>query len=168
MFSFSAAGDNTSPLIVYPNKRLTKEIVESVHGDWGVGMSDTGWMKREIFYEYIGNVFHPSLKKQNIEFSVILSLDGHQTHLDRNFSDLCTELEVILVALYPNAIRILQPCDLSTFKPLKGGWRKGVIEWRRHHPTEDITKERFAPILKCVIDVMFPWNVEATDFGKKL
>lgn len=181
MFSFSASGITTSPLIIYPYKRLPAEIGSSVPEGFSIACSDSGWMKTEIFYEYIGNTFHNYLKSLNIEFPIILFVDGHKTHLDRKLSDLCTSLKIILIALYPNATRILQPADVSTFKPLKDGWRKGVVKWRQSHPTEDITKKEFASLLKIVIDHsirpeivingfracgLFPWNPEAIDFSK--
>ncbi|KAK9679753.1 hypothetical protein QE152_g39744 [Popillia japonica] len=101
----------------------------------------------------------------------------------KKISDLCTKLDIVLVSLYPNSIRIIQPCDVSTFKPIKDGWKKGIIEWRRNNPTELITKEQFAPILKCVLDKVikpevitngfracgiFPWNPNNIDFTKCL
>ncbi|KAK9700879.1 Pao retrotransposon peptidase [Popillia japonica] len=127
MFAFNAAGSSTPPLIVYPLKRVKKEIINSLPEGWSIGMSD--------------------------------------------------------ISLYPNSTRIIQPCDVSTFKPIKDGWKKGIIEWRRNNPTELITKEQFAPILKCVLDKVikpevitngfracgiFPWNPNNIDFTKCL
>lgn len=183
MFTFNARGNSTPPQIIYPYKRLPREISESVPPTWGVACSDSGWMKKEIFYEYISKIFYPNVRKLNIQFPIILFVDGHQTHLDKRLSDLCTKLDIILVCLYPNATRLLQPCDVSTFKPLKDGWRKGVIRWRRENPMEELTKVRFASLLDCVIKSsvkpeiiisgfrtcgLFPWNVEAIDFTKCL
>lgn len=59
MFTFSADGDLTPPMVIYPNKRLTKEISSSVPESWGIGLSENGWMKANVFYEYIANVLYP-------------------------------------------------------------------------------------------------------------
>lgn len=90
---------------------------------------------------------------------------------------------IILVALYPNATRILQPADVAAFKPLKNGWNSKVIEWRRNHPGESLNKEKFAPLLNEAIlssitaDTLkngfracgiFPWNKNAIDYSKCL
>lgn len=183
LFCFSASGQTSPPLIIYPYKRMPRDIAESVPEGFHASCSDTGWMKSEIFYEYIGNVFYPFVKKLDIAFPIILFVDGHKTHLDRKLSTLCTKLQIVLVALYPNATRILQPADVSTFKPLKDGWRKGVLEWRRNNPTEELTKKSFAPLLNCVISKtlrpeiiingfracgLFPWNPSAIQFDKCL
>ncbi|KAI4469433.1 dde superfamily endonuclease [Holotrichia oblita] len=183
MFSFGANGQTTPPLIVYPYKRIPKDIAASVPKDWGLAASDSVWMKREIFFEYVGNIFCPFVLSLNIQFPVILFVDGHKTHLDRKLSELCTNLQIILTALYPNATPILQPADVSTFKPLKDGWKKGVMVWRRNHPTVELQKVHFAPILKTVInntitpDIstkgfracgLCPWNPDALDYSKCL
>lgn len=40
MFSFAAPGDVTPPMIIFPNKRLSKEIAESIPDEWTIGMSE--------------------------------------------------------------------------------------------------------------------------------
>ncbi|KAJ8937929.1 hypothetical protein NQ318_005536 [Aromia moschata] len=136
MFTFSASGAITPPMVIYPYKRLPTNIVNSVPNDWGIGTSDNGWMKSEV----------------------------------------------ILIALYPNATRILQPADVSCFKPLKNAWKLAVLEWRRNHPFLELTKVHFAPILKDALSTLktssiyngfktcglCPWNVDNINFTKCL
>lgn len=107
MFTFRADGEITPTMVIYPNKRRSPEILKSLPSDWGYGMSDNGWMKAHLFYEYIANVFHPYLKLTNTVFPVLLFVDGHSTHMTYALSTLCSELGIILIALYPNAIKIL-------------------------------------------------------------
>lgn len=180
MFTFSACGDVTPPMIIYAYKRLPTEIVKSVPETWGIGCSDNGWMKNHLFYEYIGNVFYPYLKQNNIKFPIALFVDGHSTHLTYEISELCTKLEIILIALYPNSTRIMQPADVAVFKPLKEGWKKAVLKFRREYPTEVVTKENFAGVLNTVVNNvkpegirngfracgLFPWNSSAIDYSK--
>ncbi|KAJ8917899.1 hypothetical protein NQ315_002591 [Exocentrus adspersus] len=182
MFTFSAAGDTIPPMIIYPYKRLPKPIFDSVPKEWGIGLSDNGWMKSEVFFEYISLVLHPYLLKKNIQFPIILFVDGHKTHLTFQLSKLCIKLNIILIALYPNATRILQPADVGVFKPVKNMWKRAVLEWRRLNPDEQLTKEKFAPILKIVVDNikpsciingfratgLYPFNFDAIDASKCL
>lgn len=182
MFSFSASGGIVPPMIIYPYVRVPKDIVQSVPDSWGIGHSTTGWMKSEVFYEYIANIFNPFLSDNNITKPVILFVDGHKTHLSYNLSQLCNELGIILIALYPNSTRILQPADVAAFKPIKNGWKKGVLNWRRTHINDAINKTNVAPILKHVIDQLntnilvngfkacglFPWDPNQIDFTKCL
>lgn len=183
MFSFGASGKMVPPMIVFPYKRVPDEIRKSIPKGWGIGTSDNGWMTKEVFYEYISKVFHPHLVSIKTEFPIIYFVDGHSTHLTLPVSRLCVHLGIILVALYPNATRILQPADVAAFKPLKNGWNSKVIEWRRNHPGESLNKEKFAPLLNEAIlssitaDTLkngfracgiFPWNKNAIDYSKCL
>lgn len=182
MFTFSAAGDVTPPMIIYPYKRLPQSIADSVPKTWGIGLSDNGWMKSELFYEYVANVLHPYLEKSDVQFPIIYFVDGHKTHLTYHLSELCSKLGIILIALYPNSTRLIQPADVAAFKPIKNLWKRCVLEWRREEPVAQLSKEKFAPILKKVVDLvkpeniingfracgLCPWNPSALDLSKCL
>lgn len=184
MFVFSAAGVMCHPMVVYNYKRLPQNILNSVPTDWGIGLSDSGWMKSETFYEFIANIFHPFLLQNNIKLPVILFVDGHKSHLTYQLSTLCSDLQIILIALYPNSTRILQPADVAAFRPLKEGWKRGVFEWRKQNCSmAAVTKVDFAPILQNVIkktitpDILingfracglYPWNPNNINFDKCL
>lgn len=114
---------------------MPANVASSITEGWGIELSDTGWMKAEI-----GNVLHLFLRKNNVTFPIILFLDGHKTHLHKNLSNLCTALEIILVALYPNATRILQPADVATFRPVEAGWKDAVLQWRQDNSLRELTK----------------------------
>jgi len=116
------------PMVIFKYKRVPQNILDSIPPNWGVGRSDTGWMKSEIFYEYISNIFYPFVVESGIPFPVILFVDGHTSHLTYHLSKLCLQLNIILIALYPNATRILQPADVAAFRPIKAGWKKGVFD----------------------------------------
>jgi hypothetical protein len=80
------------------------------------------------------------------------------------------------------ATRILQPADVSCFRPLKAFWKHGVFKWRRSKTFSQLTKTDFAPILNEIISDLVPesisngfrtcglcpWNVNAIDFTKCL
>lgn len=180
MFTFSAAGEITPPMIIYPYKRLPLQVNNSVPGSWGVGCSDNGWMKNQNFYEYIGNVLYKFLVEKGTKFPIIMFVDGHVTHLTYQTSQLCSRLGIILIALYPNATRIMQPADVSAFKPLKVNWVKAVQRFHRDYPRSVVTKENFAPILSTAVAELkpeviesgfracglFPWGANAIDFSK--
>lgn len=183
MFSFNSVGQMCHPMIIFKYIRVPQNILDSVPPNWGVGRSDTGWMKSEVFYEYISNIFYPFVVENGIEFPVILFVDGHKSHLTYQLSKLCLQLNIILIALYPNATRILQPADVAAFRPIKAGWKKGLFDWRNENPNSTVTKNDFAPILDKVLNStikpevlingfracgLFPWNVNNIDFKKCL
>lgn len=182
MFSFSASGSKIPPLIIFPNKRLSKAVSSSVPNDWGIASTDNGWMKAEVFIDYIKKIFYKHLIQEKVKFPVILFVDGHRTHLTFELSRVCADLKIILIALYPNATRILQPADVACFKPLKSFWKSGVLQWRRENPYCQLGKQHFAPILqKCILQLsadaitngfracgLYPWNTSSIDFSKCL
>ncbi|KAJ8891521.1 hypothetical protein PR048_004049 [Dryococelus australis] len=150
MFTFGAVdGSVCPPMILYNCKWLLSDIVQSVPDSWGIGCSDSGWKKSEVFYEFAANFFHYHLVKTDVKFPVILFLDGPKSHLTFQFSELCTELQIILVALYPNGTRILQPADVAVFWSIKNEWKTGVLNCCREHPSESVT--RIAPVLGKIV-----------------
>lgn len=55
----NAAGDLAPLLVVFKYERIPWKVAYSVPESWGIGKSDTGWMTRETFFDFLGNVFHP-------------------------------------------------------------------------------------------------------------
>lgn len=117
------------PMIMYNYKQsVPKKVLNSVPRDLGIGISDNGWMTAETFYEYIANVFYPWVVKQEILFPIIIYLDGHVSHVTIPFVAFCRKRQIELVSLYPNAMQIIQPLDVTFFHPLKDQWRKAVFK----------------------------------------
>ncbi|XP_050500978.1 uncharacterized protein LOC126880945 [Diabrotica virgifera virgifera] len=183
MFTFSADGKICVPMVIYPYQRIPEKVAKGINPKWGVGRSDNGWMTAETFYQYIANVFYPHLIENNIKLPVILFVDGHKSHLSYQLSLLCNELQIEVIALYPNATRILQPCDVSIFRPLKEAWRQSVREWEEQHPGGVVNKVVFASILEqatkksCKTETvvngfkvcgLFPFKADAIDYTKCL
>ncbi|XP_063385493.1 uncharacterized protein LOC134671563 [Cydia fagiglandana] len=184
LFTFSAAGQVCCPFVIYPYQRMPiKKISDSVPDGWGIGKSDSGWMTTETFYEFIANVFHPYLVSNNVKLPVILFVDGHKTHLNFHLSQLCTHLQIELIALYPNATRILQPADVAAFRPLKMGWKKTVRKWQNENNNQGVTKLNFATVLNETVITslrpeilvngfkacgLYPFNPDAIDYNKCL
>lgn len=98
-------------------------------------------------------------------------------------SVLCTELRIEVIALYPNATRIMQPADVAVFRPVKMAWRKAVRDWQVNHPGEVLNKVSFGPLLENVVSKsikpetlvngfkacgLFPLDDNAIDYSKCL
>lgn len=150
MGTFSADGKVVPPMIIFPYKKMPKAIVESVPKDWALGRSDSGWINSEVFFEFISNHFLPYLKSCNIIRPVVLFVDGHRSHLTQQVSRLCDENGIILISLFPNATHILQPADVSVFKPLKAGWTAAVRDWKYKNFPKDVTRYTFGLLLEKV------------------
>lgn len=183
MFSFSADAIVIPPMIVFHYKRIPKDVIDSIPEGIVYTKTDSGWMTSEAFLFYIQEVFYPALVGKSITFPVVLFVDGHKTHLTYALSKLCETLKIILICLYPNSTRILQPADVAIFRPLKLGWIKELQVWRSTNLDEQFSKKHFAPMLKNVIDKyikrdtiingfrtcgLFPFNANSIDYSKCL
>lgn len=97
-----------------------------------------------LSYDNIYKISRKSCKIQKFSVIRFFFLDGHKSHLSYALSLLCNELQIDTFALYPNATRILQPCDVAIFRPLKKAWRRTVREWDEEYPQEVLNKVTFA------------------------
>ncbi|XP_070171041.1 LOW QUALITY PROTEIN: uncharacterized protein [Polyergus mexicanus] len=179
----SATGCLMPPLTLFPYKRMPQNIVAKMPKNWGIRRTDSGWMTCETFYEYITNIFYPYLQLNNIEFPVVMFLDGHSSHFSLHLSTFCREKGIILIGLIPNATHLLQPMDVSLFHPLKNEWKKIIREWRINNNGERLKREDFSGLVnECLqraakpetirngfrICGLYPFDVNAVPFEKLL
>lgn len=181
LFTFDAEGYIFPPDVILPFKRFPKQLLMSFGADWGIGKSEKGWMDSENFMAYIRNILHPSLVKRNVPFPVVYFVDGHSSHTGIEAAELCSELNIILIALYPNATHIMQPADVAIFKPLKNSWSNCVDEWKLQNEGEKFTIEKFGPLLQRAMDRgitvstvlagfrkcgLYPFDANAIDYSR--
>ena len=74
-------------MILYAYEKIPGSIATSAPPGWSLGHSKTGWMTQEYFYEYITSHFYQWCLDTNIEFPIILYVDGHLSHLTMALSD---------------------------------------------------------------------------------
>ncbi|CAG5058953.1 unnamed protein product [Parnassius apollo] len=180
LLTANAAGQLAPPMIVFSYERIPRAIAESIPENWGIGRSENGWMCGSTFYEYVTNILYPWLVQNNTKFPIIFFLDGHASHLTKHLSDFCREKQIEVIALYPNSTHLLQPMDVSVFRPLKLFWRQETRKWKTENLGEQVKKENFAPILKralesitpdCIkngfrVGGLFPYGPDLVDFTK--
>lgn len=148
MFSFSADGSTVPPMVILPMQRIRADLLRTFPADWGIGKSDKGWMDASNFELYVRKVLYPFLLKKGVTFPVIYFVDGHSSHMAADVADLCLELGIILIVLYPNTTRITQPADVAIFKPLKNAWKAAVSEWHDRNNGETLTLNSFGMVLQ--------------------
>lgn len=183
LVTFNARGDLCPPLIVFPYIRPPKSVTDSMPDHWSLGRSETGWMKGEVFFEYIVNDFNSWLEENEIQKPVLLLVDGHKAHMSLMLSSMCETLGIILYALPPNTTHMLQPADVSVFAPLKANWKKVVRNFlnQPENINKSVTKNNFCLLFKQIIEQpqmstnikngfrkcgLFPLNPDAIDYTK--
>lgn len=100
LFTFSAKDVTTPPTMVFPYKRLPAAIGQSVPEGWGMGVTPSGYMCADLFGDYLKNIFYPYLLREKIPLPVILYVDNHSSHISMELSDLCTQLQIILICYF--------------------------------------------------------------------
>ena len=103
-----------------------------------------------LFWEWLdkyGNLFWLASKPfaKVIVRPVLLLVDGHSSHIiDLHVSKFCKDNSIHLYCLPPHSSHVLQPLDVTFFKPLKLAWGKVYDEYRLSHPGCVVTKYVFA------------------------
>lgn len=181
LVTFTADGRMCPPVVIFPYVKPPRSIVESMPPFWILGKSDSGWMRSDIFFEFVANGLNDWLKQQEIKRPVLFLVDGHRSHMSLQLSEFCDQNGIILYALPPNATHLLQPADVSVFKPLKEYWRQAVRQWQYVNSNRTVTKADFCPVFKDVLEHpkmpgnirngfkacgLFPFDPNAPDYSK--
>nr|CAI5846043.1 unnamed protein product [Callosobruchus analis] len=153
---FSANGAICLRLVVFPYVRPPKALVNNMPENWILAKSDSGWMRSDIFYEFVCNEFNKWLDTNNIKKPIILFIDGHKSHMTLPLSQFCQDHGIILYALPPSSTHIIQPADVSAFKPLKHEWKKTVRKWQSKPENTNavVTKINFCSIFQEALEAI--------------
>lgn len=74
----------------------------------------------------------------------LLLLDGHTSHFNWEFFDLCLNKRIIPFCLPAHSTHLLQPLDVGLFAPLQRHYSNGLDSWfQRNHGS--FTKGDFLP-----------------------
>nr|CAI5855141.1 unnamed protein product [Callosobruchus analis] len=124
--------------------------------NWILAKSDSGWMRSDIFYEFVCNEFNKWLDTNNIKKPIILFVDGHKSHMTLPLSQFCQDHGIILYTLPPSSTHIIQPADVSVFKPLKHEWKKTVRKWQSKPENTNavVTKINFCSIFQEALEAI--------------
>ncbi|CAD6211370.1 GSCOCG00010982001-RA-CDS, partial [Cotesia congregata] len=180
---FTASGETLPPCVVFPYIRPPRDLIESMPDEWILGKSETGWMKTDVFYDYCTKSLNPWLTEKNIKRPVLVLVDGHKSHLTLKLSEFCAENQIILYPLPPNTTHMMQPADVSVFKPLNPEWQKTVRDWQMQpeNLNSHLSKNKLCPLLKKLLDStnlsdtikngfkrtgLYPFDPDAIDYTK--
>jgi hypothetical protein len=144
MACFNAFGDYMPPLIVYPGQRFRDHGIESFP-EAIYGHTDNEWMDSALFLSFLKEL-NCFVTSKSITKPVLLFVDGHSTHMSLDAAQYCFDNQIILYCLLPNAMHILQPCDVGLFGPLKSSCKRHVKEWHLAHLGQIFTKRNFAEV----------------------
>lgn len=123
------------------------------------------------------------LEDHNITKPVLVFVDGHKSHLTMTLSQYCFNNDIILYALPPNTTHLMQPADVSVFRPLKSEWKNTIHDWASQPENVNtvLTMATFCPLLNKVLGKetlkdaikngfrkcgLYPFDPNAVDYTK--
>ena len=90
------------------------------------GCTEKGWTNDAMGLEWLRKVFEPETKERAVFRRRLLILDGHSSHVNLAFLELCDKFQIIVLILPPHATHRLQPLDRSCFEPLSRAYGTGL------------------------------------------
>ena len=141
----NAAGEDVPPFIIYkggyPGGPYNKEGVP----DALYGKSPAGYIDSELFRKwFVGHFLKFAVKERPL----LLIMDGHQSHLDPELVRAAQREGVILLCLPPHTSHILQPLDVSFFRPLKADFSGVTGDLSAVSHSFLLSKKEFSRVLR--------------------
>jgi hypothetical protein len=115
-------GSSLPPALVYDGNSGVQsswvdDIVASKH-DVFIGNSPSGWSNNDIRLAWLEQVFERHTAPKTTRGWRLLIVDGHGSHLSRDFIDYCDTKKILLAVFPPHSTHTLQPLDVVLFSLL--------------------------------------------------
>ena len=126
-----ATGTAIPPTLIYKGDSNT--LQDTWLEDYGCtipahfGISPNGWSCDAIGRNWLTSVFD-RYTQNGIRTRRLLIVDGHSSHVNIEFINLCDSLRIIILILPPHSTHRLQPLDVSLFAPLARYYTNGLNE----------------------------------------
>ena len=141
----SAAGTFSKPLVIYPGVRPKFNLQDVDPQDYDLGCSANGWISADCFFEWLSNLFFPSIVGK-VQFPVIIFMDGHASHINLAVSTFCREKDIILYCFPAHASHVLQPLDVSVYGPLKKEWNSSLTTFAKEYKGLAMSRAHFLKV----------------------
>jgi hypothetical protein len=111
--------------------------------------SANGWSSNEFGLKYLEQVFQPHTQKKAGRGRRLLIVDGHSSHVNMKFLDMCDRFKIIVMILPPHSTHRLQPLDVSCFLALATAYSQEITNIM--HISQGVcsmSKRMFWPLFK--------------------
>lgn len=88
--------------------------------------SPNGWTSNELGASWLLNIFHKETANKAKRAWRLLFVDGHGSHLNENFWNICETHRIQLIIYPPHSTHRLQPLDVGMFAPLAAFYSQGL------------------------------------------
>ena len=122
--------------------------------------SPNGWTNNDLGLTWLEQVFDRYTKPKARRKWRLLIIDGHGSHVTRDFIRYCDDNKILLMIFPPHATHTLQPLDVVCFKPLTSNYTK-ELDLRTHRA------QGWVPVKKSDFFPLF-WKAWVATFTEKL
>ena len=156
----NAGGIILPPFHLYKAASLDLAWTEDGVVGAGYGVSDSGWMTDINFEGWIEGVFVPYVKTNCDGHQVLLTYDGHNSHITYRTIEIAMLNKITILCLPPNTSHATQPLDVGVFKSLKSIWRSVLIQ---HYadPMNVVEKTNFPSLVAQIWEKLKTSNARA-------
>ena len=147
LFCGNAAGVFLPPLTIYKSERLYDLWTENGVAGASYSNSSSGWMLAKNFEGWMENIFVPYVKTNCGGHKVVLTYDGHNSHITYNTTRMAMDANITILCLPPHTSHALQPLDVGVFKSVKQNWRT-IVRDHFNLTKRKLCKDTFPPLLK--------------------
>lgn len=149
MMCGNAEGHTLPPYVVYKSKEMWTTWTEGGPPGCRYNRTLSGWFDAASFEDWFVSLVLPHLKRQ--AGTKVLIGDNLSSHLNIKTIELCRLNNIKFICLPPNSTHLTQPLDLAYFRPMKGEWRKILLEYKLNTGKSPIPKSDFPKLLKKLI-----------------
>ncbi|KAJ6235782.1 protein derived from transposon [Anaeramoeba flamelloides] len=118
--------------------RIFKKI--NIHTTLLVTISASGWITKEIFHNWVRDIFIPLIneRRNDQNIPVLLVPDGHSSRLDLDSLESLAKVNIQVAVIPAHSSHITQPLDRTTFSVFKNHLRKSTLETKLEKNLETI------------------------------
>ena len=165
----NAAGQVMAPMVIFKGKKIAPEWKTQAPRDVTVKCSDSGYINKELFFEYAQNwvAWVKKLNKKNECKKHLLLLDAHSSHIyNFGFLQLMVENNIAVLAIPAHTSHVTQPLDSAPFANFKIYWNRNLAEYLYYNIGCAMPKQDFwIPFLESWRKAMTP-PIIASGFRK--
>ena len=133
------------PYVLYKAKHMWATWQEGGPPGANYNRNKSGWFDPHTFEDWFLTVVLLYLRK--LPGRKVMIGDNLSSHISLQVIKLCKEHNICFILLPPNSTHLLQPLDVSFFKPLKNAWRTVLSDWKKF-TKGPISKDAFPSLLK--------------------
>ncbi|XP_050100441.1 uncharacterized protein LOC126581053 [Anopheles aquasalis] len=162
LYTFTAAGEHLSPLLVYPFQRdIPADIVQAAPKNCAIVAHEQGLVTPKTFTAYLDKVVDKYVAANGIEKPILLFVDESKIELTLHLHNSCKRLGIVLLGI--SGSQVCKP-TFNVFNDICAGWVKEVPRFQTE-TGRPFTLADCAGLMQTVNQRYIKAEVVVKDFG---